>query len=74
MEKKLQDAHVDHLNLGCEFVLITLSPTHSLTWILMQREDNILEWTFLAHRHRKKVKDLWGKVSELILKGKFRLH
>ena len=44
-EKRLQDAHVDRLDPEVECILVILPSTHS-TGILMQREDNILEWIF----------------------------
>jgi hypothetical protein len=55
-------------------ILVILPSTHSPTEILMQREDYILEWIFLAHKVRKKLKTHIEKVSELILKGKMRVQ
>ena len=55
-------------------ILVILPSTHSPTGILMQREDYILEWIFLAHKVRKKLKTHIEKVSELILKGKMRVQ
>ena len=40
----------------------------------MQREDVMLEWIFLPHKLSKKLKTYVEKISELIFKGKLRLH
>ncbi|KAL6082528.1 hypothetical protein STEG23_004612 [Scotinomys teguina] len=47
---------------------------HSLTGILMQREDVILEWIFLPRKPNKKLKTYVEKISDLIHKGKLRLR
>lgn len=46
---------------------------HSPRGIVMQTEDNILEWMLLPHKESKKLKTQVKKVSELILKAKLRL-
>ena len=43
VEKKLQDAHVDHLDTKLECILVILPSKHSLKGILMHREYIILE-------------------------------
>ena len=52
VEKKLQDAHVDHVDPDLNCILVILPSKHSPTRILMQREDVILEWIFLPHKTR----------------------
>lgn len=61
-----------YINLKIAFVLVILSSSWSTTGILIQREDDILEQTFLVQRV-KRLKISIGKVYELILKGKMRL-
>ena len=55
-ERKLQDTHLDHIDPKMACILVILPSTHSPTGILMQREDYILEWIFLAHKQSKKLK------------------
>lgn len=74
VERKLQDTHLDRIDPKMACILVILPSTHSPTGILMQREDYILEWIFLAHKQSKKLKTYIEKVSELILKGKLRLR
>lgn len=62
-----------YINLKIAFVLVILSSSWSTTGILIQREDDILEQTFLVQRV-KRLKISIGKVYELILKGKMRLQ
>ena len=45
-ERKLQDAHVDHLDLELDCILVILPSKHFPTGLLMQRENIILEWIF----------------------------
>ena len=45
-EKKLQDTHMDQLDPKLDYIFVILPSTHSLTWILMQREYNVIEWIF----------------------------
>jgi len=56
VERKLQDTHLDRIYRKMACILVILSSTHSPTGILMQREDYILEWIFLAHKQSKKLK------------------
>ena len=49
-------------------ILVILPCTHSHTGMLMQMEDYILEWIFLAHKQGKKLKAYMEMVSELLLK------
>lgn len=49
-------------------ILVILPCTHSHTGMLMQMEDYILEWIFLAHKQGKKLKAYIEMVSELLLK------
>ena len=52
-------------------ILVILPSIHSPTELIMQTEDSIMEWIFLAH----KVK-YWRhieNISELIIKGRIRL-
>lgn len=46
-----------------DYILVILLSIHSSTGILIQREDNILEWIFLAHKQNKKLKTYMEKVS-----------
>ena len=55
-------------------ILVILPCTHSHTGMLMQMEDYILEWIFLAHKQGKKLKAYMEMVSELLLKKKERLQ
>ena len=57
-EKESQDAHVCPLDPKLSCILVLLPSTYSPIGILMQREDNILEWVFLPHQQSKKIKDL----------------
>ena len=50
VEKRLQDAYVDHTEPKLDCIFIFLPSTHSLTWLIIQREESILEWIFLAHK------------------------
>lgn len=45
-EKKFQDAYVDGLDPELNCILVLQPSTYSPTGILMQREDNTLEWIF----------------------------
>ena len=74
IEEKLQEAHVDRVNPNLSSILVILPSRISPTGILMQRKDIILEWIFLPHKPSKKLKTYVEKVSELIVKGKLRLH
>lgn len=71
IEKELQDAHVDSLDLELDGSLVISHSTHSPTGILMQKDDNILKWLFY-HTNSKKLKTYVEKFSELVLKGKMR--
>lgn len=42
--------------LAC--ILVLLPSTHSPPGLIMQREDSIMEWTFLAHKQSKKNEDI----------------
>ena len=53
-------------------ILVILPSTHSPPGLIMQREDSIMEWTFLAHKQSKKLKAYIEKISELIIKSKIR--
>ena len=55
-------------------ILVILPCTHSHTGMLMQMEDYILEWIFLAHKQGKKLKAYIEMVSELLLKKRERLQ
>ena len=74
IEEKLQEAHVDRVNLNLSSILVILLSRISPMGILMQREDIILEWIFIPHKPSKKLKTYVEKVSELIIKGKLRLR
>ena len=45
------------------YILVILPCTHSHTGMLMQMEDYILEWIFLAHKQGKKLKAYMEMVS-----------
>jgi hypothetical protein len=64
---------VDRIDPKLDCILVILFSTHSPTAIIMQREDSIMEWIFLAHKQSKKVKTYIEKISELIIKGRIRL-
>ena len=55
-------------------ILVILPSTHPHTGMLMQMEDYILEWIFLAHKQGKKLNAYMEMVSELLLKKKERLQ
>lgn len=59
-ERKLQGTHLDHIDPKMACTLVTLPSTHSPTGILKQREGYILEWIFLTHKQRKKLKTYIG--------------
>ena len=65
---------MDRVNPNISSILVILPYRISPTGILMQREDVILEWTFISHKPSKKLKTYVEKVSELIIKGKLRLR
>ena len=50
VEKKLQYAHVDHLDLKLDCSLLISPSSHYPAGIHTQREDHISEWIFLTHR------------------------
>jgi hypothetical protein len=50
VERKLQDKHLDCIDPKMACNLVILPFTHSPIRILMQSEDYILEWIFLAHK------------------------
>lgn len=60
VKKKSQDTHLDHIDPKMACTLVTLPSTHSPTGILKQREGYILEWIFLTHKQRKKLKTYIG--------------
>ena len=43
VERKLQDTHLDHIDLKMAYILVILPSTISPTGILMQREDYIFD-------------------------------
>ncbi|MGE9714897.1 hypothetical protein ACQP3F_24940 [Escherichia coli] len=74
VENRILNAHVDRINLNLDCILVILPSREYPSGILMQREDTILEWIFLPHKQNKKLKTYIEKISDLILKGKLRLH
>lgn len=50
----MQNACIDQSDFTTECILVILPSTHSPTELTMQKEDNILEWIFLAHKQRVK--------------------
>ena len=74
VEEKLQEAHVDRTSPKLSCILIILPSRISPIEILRQRDDIILEWILWPHKPSKKLKTYVEKVSELIIKGKLRLH
>ena len=74
VESRILDAHVDRINLDLDCILVILPSREYPSGILMQRKDTILEWIFLPHKQNKKLKTYIEKISDLILKGKLRLH
>ncbi|WP_226391376.1 hypothetical protein, partial [Penaeicola halotolerans] len=53
VEEKLQEAHVDRVNLNLNCILVIFPSRISPPGILMQRDNIILEWIFLAHKPSK---------------------
>lgn len=51
-----------------EYFLVILLSSDSPTGLIMQREDSIMEWIFLAHKQNKKLKTYVEKKSKLIIK------
>ena len=51
-----------------------LRSTPSPTGLIMQREDSIVEWIFLAHKQSKKLRADIENISELIIKSRVRPH
>jgi hypothetical protein len=47
---------MDQIDPKLDCILVILPSTHSPTGLIMQREDNIMKWTFLAHKQSKKLK------------------
>ncbi|KAL6091746.1 hypothetical protein STEG23_010248 [Scotinomys teguina] len=74
VEKTIREAHVDRVNPELKCILVILPSRHYPTGILMQREDVILEWIFLPRKPNKKLNTYIEKISDLIHKGKLRLH
>ena len=74
IERKLEDIHVDRIDPRIVCILVILPSTHYPTGIIMQREDYIFKWKFIAHKLSRKFKTYIEKVSELILKGKMALQ
>ncbi|KAL6034032.1 hypothetical protein STEG23_014676, partial [Scotinomys teguina] len=68
VEKTIREAHMDRVNPELKCILVILPSRHSLTGILMQREDVILEWIFLPCKPNKKLKTYIEKISDLIHK------
>lgn len=56
VEKRLQDAYVNLIDTKMDFILVILPSIHSPAGLIMQREDSILEWIFLAQRQSKNLK------------------
>lgn len=52
------------LNSKLHSILVTLPSIYSPTLIIMQREDSIMEWIFLAYIQSKKLKTYTEKISE----------
>lgn len=52
-KRKLQDAYIGHIDPKRARILVILPSTHLPTGILMQKEDCVLEWIFLARKQNK---------------------
>lgn len=65
---------MDHVDSKCDCILFILPSTRSPTVFIVQREDSIMEWIFLAHKQGKKLKTYIEKISELIIRSRIRLH
>ena len=59
---------MDRIDPKLDCILVLLPSTHSPTGLIMQREDSIMEWIFLAHKQNKKLKTYVEKKSKLIIK------
>ena len=59
---------MDRIDPKLDCILVLLPSTHSPTGLIMQREDSIMEWIFLAHKQSKKLKTYIEKKSKLIIK------
>ena len=56
VERNLLDTPLYQIKPKMACILVILPSTYSPTGILLQREDYILEWIFLAHKQSKKLK------------------
>jgi hypothetical protein len=74
VEQRLQEAYVDRINPKLDNKLLILPSTSSPVGLIMQREDSIMEWIFLAHKQGKKLKTYIEKISELIIRSRIRFH
>jgi hypothetical protein len=50
VEKRQQNAYVDHIGRKPDCILVILSSIHSPTGLIMQREGSILEWVYVAYK------------------------
>lgn len=73
VEKKIRDAHVDHVDPKVSYILDTLPSRKFPSGILMQRKHILFEWIFLPYKQIKKLKTYMKKIVNLILKEKLRL-
>ena len=44
-------------------ILVILPSIHSPTELIMQTEDSIMEWIFLAHKQSKKIRSYYTEKS-----------
>ena len=53
VEKKLQETHMNHVDLDLNCILVILQSKHFPTGVLKQKENITLEWIFLQHKASK---------------------
>lgn len=72
VEQRLQDVYVDRIDPKLDCILVIFPSIYSPTVLIRQRENNIVEWIFLAYKQNKKLKMHIEKVSKIIIKGRIR--
>lgn len=73
IEKHIHDAQLDRIESLDHLRLIVFHTPHSPTGLL-QQQDNLIEWIFLAHKAQKKLQSYEQKIADIIIKGRLRLR
>jgi hypothetical protein len=55
-------------------ILVICPSTHSLSRVLLPRENSIVEWIFLAHNKVKQMKTCMEMIAELTMKHRIIIH